>query len=412
VRPDSLMRCPACRVGSVVTYVRSQMLFVPDLWARCDNCGADFDYHMQTDSLTLSDLPNGPGQLNGDWVGQTRTRTEWAAMAGEDVAGATCPVCGAEFTTCDGGNLQWISRAGDPEGVPPEHRGKCRSRVAWAKVAHHIRADHGTVVCPSCDAQFDESDTAQLTLLSAPRDPHGTLARHRGRTYPAAKWRAMATGRTGTSLAGLVCPSCASELQQTRRQDSYALTWFDGARDPYGTGHRYQNQALSSDDWRRIAAGGVPRAEEQRLRQEIHQEFWAAMRAGEVSTSSAEESFPESRSADEKIVITFPVIQVRSRFGFLYERDGGNVWLTTRRLVYEGDRDTMSLELADTQPARVLDGGQGSPVVEIGTADRRREFRFVMGSGPIAFEVERVTLQLQWDESAFAELFQSLRGRA
>ena len=80
--------------------------------------------------------------------------------------------------------------------------------------------------------------------------------------------------------------------------------------------------------------------------------------------------------------------------------------------MYQGDRDVLSLDLADTQSARVLDAGQGSPVVEIGTTDRRREFRFVMGSGPIAFEVERVTLQLQWDESAFTQLFESLRGRA
>jgi hypothetical protein len=50
--------------------------------------------------------------------------------------------------------------------------------------------------------------------------------------------------------------------------------------------------------------------------------------------------------------------------------------------------------------------------VEIRGRKERALFRFSMGSGAIDFNVDGLTLQLQWDESAFIELFESLRRRA
>jgi serine/threonine protein kinase len=412
IRPDALLRCPACARGSVLSYVRSQLLFIPDLWARCDYCGADFDYHAQDDSLTLSELPGGAGRLSADWIGQTRSRREWAAMLGDDAGGFHCPLCASDFHSCGAGKLTWATRSGDPDQVPETYRGQCLSRGAWAKVAHHLSTSEGTVTCPSCAAQFDEPEPGQLTLLTAARDPHGVLATYRGRTAPAATWRALATGRRPSSVPTLVCPSCTTEIEESTGGNSDTLVWYDPAHDPFATGRRYQGRQLSPDDWRRVAAGGVPRAEDERLREEAHQEFWAGMLAGEISTSTAEESFPDVKAAGEKIVITFAALQMRSRFGFLYERDSGQLWLTTRRVYYQGEKDTVSFRLAEAGSPELVDDGRGSLLVEIQYGDRRREFRFIMGTGPIAFDVDGLALQLPWDEGAFIELFESLRRQA
>jgi hypothetical protein len=52
----------------------------------------------------------------------------------------------------------------------------------------------------------------------------------------------------------------------------------------------------------------VPVIEEQRLREEAHREFWAAMLAGEVTTSTADETYPGPRASGEKVVISFEAV--------------------------------------------------------------------------------------------------------
>jgi hypothetical protein len=182
--------------------------------------------------------------------------------------------------------------------------------------------------------------------------------------------------------------------------------------DPYGAAARYHDQQLSAEDWRRIAAGGVPGAVDRQLREDAHEELWKAFLEGEVSTAAAEDSFPETKRPGEKVALTFAAIQLRTRFGFLYERDAGQIWLTTRRLVYAGDRDGVSLALRDTTGAEiVLVGQDGALAVAVHGQNKPDLFRFRMASGALDFTLEGLTLSLQWDEEAFIELFESLRRR-
>jgi hypothetical protein len=214
-------------------------------------------------------------------------------------------------------------------------------------------------------------------------------------------------------VPGLVCPSCAAELQGAARRNQFTLVWYDPSADPYGTGSRYGRHTLRTEDWRRVAAGGVPAEEERQLREEALREFWAAMLAGQVSTSTATDSYPATTVAGEKVVITFAALQIRSRFVFLYEHDTGQIWLTTRQLFYEGGRGDVSLPLRDTSGCDLADtGGGGNLMVEVKGKDRRDRFRFIMGSGPIDYTVDGLALQLPWDERAFIELFESLRRKA
>jgi hypothetical protein len=137
------------------------------------------------------------------------------------------------------------------------------------------------------------------------------------------------------------------------------------------------------------------------------------MLAGEVSTSTAQDSYPGRTAGDEKVVIAFPIVQVRSRFGFAYLHDEGQLWLTTRQLFYQGERGDVTVPLRDAVGCEVLDMGPvGEPVVEIHGRKDSTLFRFIMGRGPMEYVVDGMALELQWDEAAFSELFQALRQRA
>jgi len=407
-----MLRCPACRTGAVVGYAASKMLFVPDLRARCNTCSADFDYHAASDSLTLEELPSGSSYLSEDDIGETRTRTEWEELAGSAADAYLCDVCDSAFQTCTDGTLEWVARAGEPSQVPREHRGVCRSRSEWSKIARNLPMDGASVTCPACDARFDEPAPGQLTLLSADRDPHGIVARHGGQTYRAAVWGVISSGQREPTGPGVACPACTAYLLETRHDDTFNLVAFDPATDPYGTGQRYAGQEQRTLDWQRIAAGGLPENEERHLRDEAQRSFWAGMLAGEISTSTAEQSLPVEPAAGEKAVITFSAVMVRSRFGFFYEEDEGQIWLTTRQIIFRGNRSDAVIMLATAGASGVLDMGQGELIVEVDSADDAAPLRFYMGSGPTEFAVDGLTIELQWDEQAFVELFESLRQRA
>ena len=56
--------------------------------------------------------------------------------------------------------------------------------------------------------------------------------------------------------------------------------------------------------------------------------------------------------------------------------------------------------------------GQGYLVVEINGSDGEPVLRFYMDSNPMEFQVDGLTVPVEWDERAFAGLFESLRRNA
>ena len=412
-QPGPMLHCPACKVGSVVAYIASQMLFIPDLQAECDTCYAHFDYHSTTDSLTLEDLPNGPGQLSNDWIGETRTRAEWAGLSGDVADAYLCGVCNSAFQTCADGGLEWVARDGEARRVPREHRGQCRSSSAWMRIAHRLPDDAGNVVCPNCDARFEEPRPGTLTLLAAATDPSRTFASHRGHSYPSATWVAIGAGWKPPSGKGRICPNCSAFLRSSGRGDRSTLDAYDPSIDPDGNGQRYDGQTLPDHDWKRIAAGGVPEAEDRRLREEAQRELWAAMLAGQVSTEDAKRSFPRQIEAGEEVITTFTAVVVRSRFGFYYRHDGGQGWLTSRQLLFKGNKGEIAIRLAESSACVVFDASaESEAIAEIRGHDGKDLLRLQVAEAPIELLVDGLAVSVPWNADAFAELFESLRVRA
>jgi hypothetical protein len=418
-----LLRCPACRVGAVVQYARPGNLLLPDIWAQCDSCGADFDYHLQGDRLTLAELPNGPGQLDPTLLNTTLTRGEWQRRAGRAALLYLCPQCATEIDVHpddgSGRTLEWVAMDGRLDRVPAPYRGRRCTPLELDKAAAGLAADDGTHACPRCRAQFDEVSRDYLALLVAPRDPHGVVARFGHQAHATAFWRAVAAGKRDPAAAGLICPVCTAELAQAP-DGSYRLAAYDPARDPYGVGANYagtgggRGTRLASDDWRRIAAGQPPTAEAQQLREEADREFWLALCGGEVSLVDSA-TYPDPLGETEAVIVALDVRRYRRNWVSYRDVDTGTLWITTRRLRYRGERGDVDIPLAAIRgwATERWDGGTAKEqdVVTIRgvDADKQVAFGIPPAAQRIGTTVDGLPLQVRLDADRFVALCKALQ---
>lgn len=408
---NAVMNCPACRTGRVKQYVKRRTLFVVrEHWARCDSCGAEWSHQSSKDTLTLQELPGGPGALRGsNSIGQTKSRAEWQRMSGRTEQQLGCQGCGAEFDRQQDGQSAWIAVDGDPERVPAVHRGRWRASNDWVKIAAGYAPSDGTHVCSGCASQFDAPEPGMLALVRATQAPSAIPRAYRTGSHPIAIWRAISAGKRNPGVSGRICPACTAEFDEVA-PDQLTLTAFQAARDPHGTGRRYHRQRLAREDWARIAAGRAPQVVEQELVDIAEQELWSAIMAGEFADPGAVKSYPTPPVAGEQVLLRVEAIQLRERQSGLYEYDTGPLWITTRRLRYHGKRSNM------TVPYDKLTGFQSQksehPAGEMLVArrsDRVRPVFFVLRPTPATVVIDGLTLAVRCDASRLAELVRQLR---
>ena len=426
VVPGTLLRCPACRVGAVVQYARPGSLLLPDIWARCDTCGADFDYHLQGDRMTLDALPNGPGQLDPALRGRTLTRSEWRQLSGRTETLYFCENCAAEIDIYPdderGQTLEWVAVDGSLDRVPPAYRGRRCTPLELDKAAAGIAPDAGSHACPHCRAQFDAVARDELVLLRAPDDPHGLVARFGGRAHAAAFWRSLAAGKRDPARPGLICPACTAELA-TGNDDSYGLVAYDPRRDPYGIGGRFgetrdrRGTYLASGDWRRLAAGQPVEAEARSLRDEANREFWLALLAGEVSLVGPRD-YPDRLAGDEVVVLALATTRYRRTWVSDHPIDTGTLWVTTRHLRYRGERGEATIPLATIceWSTERWDGGTATErdAVTLRRSDGEKDltFSFRPAEQIVEATVDGLSFRVRLDADHLVALCESLRQNA
>ena len=424
--PGALLRCPACRVGAVVQYARPGTLLLPDIWAQCDTCGADFDYHLQGDRMTLADLPKGPGQLDPGLRGQTLTRGEWWRLSGRSDALYLCPNCAAEIDIFrdDGSGrvLEWVAVDGRLDRVPAAYRGRRCTPLELDKAAVGLAPDDGSHACPNCQAQFDEPTPGHLALLRAPSDPHRVVARFGGQARDVAFWRALAAGKRDPAQPGLVCPACTAELVPYD-DGTYRLAAYDPARDPHGVGARLggtngrNGTRLAGEDWRRIAAGQPPADEARQLHNEAHREFWLALLAGEVSLADAA-TIPDSPEQGEAVILGLPAARYRRTWASYHDVDTGTLWVTTRRLRYRGGRGEVTIPLATIRDCEIArwdektDRAQDVVTIRRSDGEKQIAFGFRASAQIVESTVDGLLLRLRIDGKHFVELCEALRRKA
>ena len=207
---------------------------------------------------------------------------------------------------------------------------------------------------------------------------------------------------------GCICPACTAELEEVG-DDTYRLAAYDRARDPFGTGMRYAHKELRRDDWQRIAAGRLPAQEEQRLREAARTELWAGLLAGELSDPAAEQSFPGKKAGGEQVLARLAADQYKQNKDRFDRYDTGHMWITTKRLLFEGKRGNVPIPI-DKISFCGLQPQTGIPaeITAVRRRDRARPLLFVT-QGQIAVTVGGLELTLQWSARQFMELVNSLR---
>jgi len=424
--PGTLLRCPACRVGAVVQYARPGALLLPDIWARCDTCEADFDYHLQGDRLTLDALPGGPGQLDPALRGRTLTRAEWWRLSGRTEALYFCENCAAEIDIHPdderGQTLEWVAVDGQLDRVPPAYRGRRCTPLELDKAAAGLAPDAGTHACPRCRAQFDAVAQDELVLLRAPDDPRGIAARFGERSYTVAFWRSLAAGKRDPARPGLICPACTAELA-AGDNDSYSLVAYDLRRDPYGIGGRFgeardrRGTYLASGDWRRLAVGQPVATEARALRDEADREFWLALLAGEVSLAGSAD-YPARLADGEVVVLALATTRYRRTWVSDHPIDTGTLWVTTRYLRYRGGRGDVTIPLATIREwsTERWDGGTATErdAVTLRRSDGEKAptFGFRPAEQVVEATIEGLSFRVRLDADHLVTLCESLRQNA
>ncbi len=408
--PGGLMRCPACRAGTVSTYTKGRKLVVfADTRAKCDRCDADFSYNRWQDTLTLAALPNGPGHLAADLIGQVKTRGEWSRLAARPAGDSyQCDRCHAELDGTAGGAYELIAVEGRVDRVPSAHRGQQRTQLEWSKIAHQIPLVEGTHACPICAAQFDAGDGDRLTLIRAPRDPLRVIERYGGKPLPAATWRAIAAGMRRPSRGGYICPACTAELEAAG-EAGYRLTAYDAARDAFGAGSRYDETTLRREDWQRVAAGRLPAEAERQRREEAQTELWAAVLTGELGDPAAETSYPERKAGGEQVLVRLAAEQWKQTRDGFDRSDGGELWITTRRIVFHGRRGNVLIPVDKVTYCGIqAQTAVPEEIVAVRRRDRARPL-FFAAKGEISATIAGLPLRIEWSAGHFVELANRLR---
>ncbi len=421
--PGTLLRCPACRVGAVVQYARPGTLLLPDIWARCDTCAADFDYHIQGDRLTLDALPNGPGQLDPALRGRTLARAEWRRLSGRTELLYFCENCAAEIDVhpddTHGDTLEWVAVDGRLDRVPAAYRGRRCTPLELDKAAAGLAPDAGTHACPACRAQFDEVDAGDLILRRAPSDPHDIMGRFGARAHTVAFWRALAVGKRQSTRPGLICPVCTAELA-VEDSGAYLLVAYARSRDPYGVGARFGvtgdrgGTHLAFADWRRIAAGRPTVNETVQLKEEANREFWLAMLAGEVSLVR-EQDYPGRRADGEVVVVALPVTRYWRTWVSSHAIDSGTLWVTTRRLQYRGAHGEATIPLTAVRDWGTERWDTGTPkeqdILTVRRSDGEKDTTFAIGADAqiVAATVDDLAVEVRLDAAHLTELCEALR---
>ncbi len=162
---------------------------------------------------------------------------------------AACPHCRAEFDIQNGGRASLESYEDDSFSVGALHGKETLPITEWKKLSG--RSDDGCD-CTHCGAQFDARPDGLLTLARFNSDPHGIVTRVGGQALSRDDWGKLAHGLSPL-MGNLHCGHCRAEWDFDRDQKTLKLLGCESGLPPWAESLRGRTLALTA--WHAAAAG-------------------------------------------------------------------------------------------------------------------------------------------------------------
>lgn len=162
-----------------------------------------------------------------------------------------CPQCDAEFDFVNGNRATLESYGVDTYHIGEQYGRQTLPIAQWKQLAQ--RGDH-FCACDNCHAQWGVRDDGLLTLVMYFRDPFGIAASLGGQALSRDDWDRLAAGLT-LETGNLNCPNCRGEWDYNR--DAKTLRFLGGATEvPSWSEHWVASgQAISLQSWSCASVG-------------------------------------------------------------------------------------------------------------------------------------------------------------
>lgn len=292
VNAEPLRWCPACRIGRL--QARGGLPWKPKRWA-CAGCAEEWTAIA--------------GGARRESTGEEGPWAFWRAESGREKRGWTCDSCDAQYDDIpDGRRRQVVPARGKWRELYPEE---------WARVAAGLEPGAGDVSCSACGAEFDAGEDT-LTLLGAPTDPYGFVARYQGRLLHREYVGWLGAGKA-SGRAGLLCDACETELDP--EGDDWRLSCTD-----HPVLRHHIDDVDTIEGWRRRALELPQPGDERELDDALSEALRQAYRAGEAAF--------DSRAPG--VLWAGPATRYEPHDGALAPKGAGSLALTTTELTFGG----------------------------------------------------------------------------
>jgi serine/threonine protein kinase len=254
--------CPICRLMPVRKEKRKRFGFSVDAWWVCGRCQAEFDVVL-AGRARLQRFSIDPFGVGRKYAGQTLSFAEWKTLSGRAEAFLICNQCAAQFDPQDQNRLKLAGFVSDPFEVGKKHGGSAFFRLAWAKIAEGLPLAAGNAFCSHCKAEFNEdSSRSTLALLQFDEKSYSRFASLRGKPLRKESWSLLRSGKQSLR-AGFLCGSCQTEFDTESQGEKLIRTDKSALAAAVG-------QIRTLEDWHRWTSGLPLKAEERKLREELH----------------------------------------------------------------------------------------------------------------------------------------------
>jgi serine/threonine protein kinase len=353
----------------------------------CNHCGGEWDRerHGENEFVRLVRQGSGNQRVPEGAVVPLSYFSFLAQGKTSGQAGALCRTCLAEWDQA-GDQYSLVKLGNSNGGNGSTSLGQSLTLAGWrARGLGRTHPETGPT-CNHCGAEWVvRAQDWELVFVGHPNLRLGN-ARPTGSRMKPDDWLRLAAGKQ-TPGPGVVCPTCSSELSASG-PDSFVLT--NPPSSPLYGQNRHQH------DWQRLARRLPLLGEESQLKTQAQAALRQAVVGGEWRND--ESLFPRPPLAGEEVLFRVAAHSSRIERGVSIANEQGVLWLSSKRLVFDG----VQTRTSDIPLDKISDIGVAGGQLIVTRRDRAKPITFFVApfkariiSGGHFLETEVTVSELQ-----------------